>query len=86
MYYKHHLLPIGGIKSNDQKIKFLFYREPVGHKVRSITTAHDIVNKSSYALAMDLDYARKDFEQNLNQVQMELDETYMSQTIVSLGD
>ena len=70
MHYKHDLLPIGAINIDDlgSKVKFLYYKEPTGSKMRSISQSAEVVSNSSIALEMGYDCARKDIETSLNQV------------------
>ena len=67
----------------DNRTLILFYKEP--GPTRDLHEAVEVVEESQFALLMPSTADRGDFEQKINTVQMELDETYLSQTILSFG-
>ena len=84
MRYVHGLYPIGGISMEDGRTLVLFYKEP--GPTKDLQEAIERVEESQFALLMPCTAERGDFEQKINTVQMELDETYLSQTILEFGD
>ena len=65
----------------DGRTLVLFYREP-GH-TGDLHDTIEVVEESQFALLMPSSADRGDFEQKINSVQMDLDETYLSQTVLA---
>ena len=76
MKYVHGLCPIGGINMEDGRTLILFYKEP--KLTKNLHDPIETVEESQFALLMPSTADRGDFEQKINTVQMELDETYLS--------
>ena len=60
----------------DGRTLILFYKEP--GPTKDLYEAIEVVEESQFALLMPSGAERGDFEQKINTVQMELDETYLS--------
>ena len=76
MKYVHGLSPVGGINMEDGRTLILFYKEP--GPTKDLYEAIDVVEESQFALLMPSAAERGDFEQKINTVQMDLDETYLA--------
>ena len=84
MKYVHGLCPVGGINMEDGRTLILFYKEP--GPTKDLYEAIEVVEESQFALLMPCTAERGDFEQKINSVQMQLDETYLSQTVLADGN
>ena len=87
MKYCHGLSTIGGISMEDGRTVLLFYKEFTGPNHSYEEAMKDpvkVIEESQFALLLPSSAKRGDFESKVNQVQMELDETYLAQTILSL--
>ena len=65
----------------DGRTLILFYKEP--GDTQDLHDAVEIVEESQFALLMPSTAERGDFEQKINSVQMDLDQTYLSQTVLA---
>ena len=85
MRYVHNLVPLGSINMEDGRTVVLFYRDP--GEAPSRNEPVESVEESHFALVLHKQGCdRGDLEQKINAVQMDLDETYLSQTILSFSE
>ena len=85
MRYVHGLSCLGGVTTPDGRHILLFYREPnsvdpnsVAETERNLHDPIEVVEQSQFALLLPSEVERGEFEQKINSVQMDLDETYLS--------
>ena len=96
MKYVHGLSCLGGVKMPDGRKVLLFYKEPdllakIGDglnqvEVRDMQDPVEKVEESQFAILLPSSVERGEFEQRINSVQMDLDQTYLTQTVLDLVD
>ena len=91
MKYVHSLSCIGGINLPDGRKVLLFYREPEmlsrisaeesfggQMRVRDVQDPAEQVEESQFAIVLPSKVERGEFEQRINSVQMDLDQTFLT--------
>jgi len=86
MRYVHGLRCLGGVRTPDGRNVLLFYKQPSHSDSCDLHDPIEKVEESAFALLLPSEVERGEFEQKINSVQMDLDETYLTQTILGLSD
>lgn len=85
MRYIHNRVPLGSIHMDDGRTVILFYMDP-STKLNT-NEAIEVVEESQFALLLHKEGCdRGDFEYKINSIQMDLDETYLSQTVLAFQE